>query len=125
MCHIGIISQPLTNLLKKKVLFVWTEDHGTAFATLKQALSSAPVLALSNFSKPFVIETDACDSGVGVVLMQDGHPLTFLSKALGPKSKGLSTYEEYMAILIAVQHWRQYLQQAEFYIHTYIHTYIL
>jgi hypothetical protein len=56
------------------------------------------VLALLNFSKPFALETDASDSGIGVVLLQEGHPLAFLSKALGPKSKGLSTYEkEYIA----------------------------
>jgi hypothetical protein len=61
-------------------------------------------LALPNFTKPFIIETDASDGGVGVVLMQDGHPLAFLSKALGPRTKGLSTYEkEFVAILLAVQ----------------------
>lgn len=52
---------------------------------------------------------------MGAVLLQDGHPLAFVSKALGPKSRGLSTYEkEYMAILIAVEHWRPYLQHGEF-----------
>lgn len=54
---------------------------------------------------------DASDSGVGAVLMQDGHPLAFFSNALGPKSRGLSTYEkEFMAILLAVQTWQSYLQ---------------
>jgi hypothetical protein len=74
---------------------------------------------LPNFSKPFSIEIDASGHGIGVVLLQDGHPLAFLSKALGPKSMGLSAYEqEYMAILLAVQQWRQYLQHAEFLIYT-------
>jgi hypothetical protein len=37
--------------------------------------------------------------------MQEGHPLAFISKALGPRTKGLSTYEkEYLAILIVVEH---------------------
>lgn len=73
------------------------------------------MLALPNFAKSFTIETDASDSGVGAVLMQDGHPLAFLSKALGIKSKGLSTYEkEFMAILLVVQAWRLYLQFQEF-----------
>jgi hypothetical protein len=76
-------------------------------------------LALPNFAKPFVIETDASDSGLGAVLMQDGHPLAFSSKALGPKSRGLSTYEkEFMPILLAVQAWRPYLQFQEFLILT-------
>ena len=109
--HFGIISKPLSNLLKKHTLFIWTPDHESAFQALKAALCQSPVLALPNFARPFTIETDASDVGVGAVLMQDGHPLAYLSKALGTKSKGLSTYEkEFLAILLAVQAWRSYLQ---------------
>lgn len=82
--HFGIISRPLTTLLKKGCLFIWTSEHDTAFATLKSALSTAPVLALPDFSLPFEIETDACDSSVGAMLMQKDHPLAFISKSLGP-----------------------------------------
>lgn len=82
--HSGLISKPLTNLLKKGHVFAWTGDTKTAFLTLKQALITAPVLALPDFSKQFVIETDACDVGIGAVLMQEGHPLAFVSKGLGP-----------------------------------------
>jgi hypothetical protein len=115
----GIISRPLFDLLKKNSLFIWTTDHQQAFDTLNQALSSAPVLALPDFSQPFSIYTDACSKGVGVVLMQNGHPLAYLSRALGPKTQGLSIYEkEYLAILLAVAHWRSYLQLAEFTIFT-------
>lgn len=82
-------------------------DHDLAFHTLQQALLSALVLALPNFSSQFIIEIDASDLGIGAVLMQHGHPLAFLSKALGPKSRDLSTYEkEYMAIIVVVQQWR-------------------
>jgi hypothetical protein len=98
--HFGMISRPLFDLLKKHTLFVWTPEHQKAFELLKQTLMSAPVLALPDFTKPFCIYTDACQTGVGAVLMQQGHPLAFLSRALGPKNQGLSTYEkEYMAIL--------------------------
>jgi hypothetical protein len=117
--HFGLISRPLTELLKKNILFVWTPDHQQAFETLKHALISAPVLALPDFSQPFCIYTDACKTGVGAVLMQNGHPLAFLSKALGIKNQGLSTYEkEYLVIIIAVTQWRTYLQLAEFHIYT-------
>jgi hypothetical protein len=117
--HFGVISKPLTDLLKKSVIFVWTSEHEKSFCALKQALCSSPVLALPNFSKPFCIETDASGHGIGAVLLQNGHPLAFLSKALSPKSMGLSAYEkEYMAILLALQQWRQYLQHAEFLIYT-------
>jgi hypothetical protein len=48
---------------------VWTTVHQEAFQVFKQALISAPVLKLHDFSQPFVIETDAYDKGVGAVLM--------------------------------------------------------
>ena len=62
------------------------------------------MLALPDFTKQFEIETDACDVGVGAVLLQGGHPIAFVSRGLGPRTKGLSTYEkEYIAILLAVE----------------------
>jgi hypothetical protein len=86
---------------------------------LKESLSSAPVLALPDFTKFFAIETDACKHGVGAVLLQEEHPLAFISKPLGVKTQGLSTYEkEYLAILVAVEQWRPYLLHAEFVIYT-------
>ncbi|WVZ49086.1 hypothetical protein U9M48_000467 [Paspalum notatum var. saurae] len=117
--HFGIISRPLFDLLKKHALFIWTNDHDVAFQTLKQALCSAPVLTLPDFSKKFCLETDASGSGVGAVLLQEGHPIAFISKALSLKNQGLSTYEkEYLAILLAVEQWRCYLQHGEFVIFT-------
>ncbi|WVZ95473.1 hypothetical protein U9M48_041234 [Paspalum notatum var. saurae] len=96
-------------------LFIWAPLHEEAFQALKNALVTAPVLALPDFSQPFCIETDASGVGVGAVLMQRGHPLAYLSKALGPRTMGLSAYEkEYLAILIAVDQWRHYLQLGEF-----------
>jgi hypothetical protein len=87
--HYAIIARPLTYLLKKGVLFVWTSTHSVAFNTLKQALIFAPVLALPDFTKTFQLQTDASDHGVGAMLLQEGHPLAFISKALGPRSRGL------------------------------------
>lgn len=65
-----------------------------AFQTLKQAMSTTLVLALPDFQQPFVVETDASDQGLGVVLLQQGRPLAYLSKALGVKNKQLSIYEK-------------------------------
>jgi hypothetical protein len=67
--HFAILAKPLMQLLKKHHLFVWTNDHHKAFEALQQALCSAPVLAIPNFTKPFAIETDACQHGVGAVLL--------------------------------------------------------
>jgi hypothetical protein len=104
ICHFGVICQPLTALLKKGVLYIWTSDHACAFHTLKTALTQALVLSLPDFASPFFIETDASAVGVGAILMQHGHPLAFPSKALGPKSSGVSTYEkDYLTVILAVQ----------------------
>lgn len=117
--NFGVLSKPLTDLLKKNTIYVWTSTHELAFSALKHALCSALVLALPDFSKPFCVETDASGLGVGTVLMQEGHPLAFISKHLSPKNLGLSTYEkEYLAILMAIEQWRPYLQYGEFVIKT-------
>jgi hypothetical protein len=53
--------------------------------------------------------------GIGAVLTQEGHPLAFVSKALNTETQGLSTYKkEYLAVLLAVNQWRPYLQHSEF-----------
>jgi hypothetical protein len=118
----AIIARPLTLLLKKKS-FIWTESATTAFQALKQAMSSTPVLCLPDFSKQFVVETDACDTGIGVVLMQDQHPIAYLSKPLGAAHLALSIYDkEFLALLMAIERWRPYLQRAEFLIRTDHHS---
>lgn len=117
--NFGVISKPLTNLLRKNVLYIWTSIEEQAFQTLKHALVQAPVLALPYFTKEFVLETDASAVGVGAVLMQQGHPLAFFSKALGPRNQTLSTYDkECLAIILAIDKWKSYLQHNPFVIHT-------
>lgn len=112
-----MISRPLTQLLKKNNKFQWTQVEQQAFDTLKTALVHSPGLALPDFKKPFTVETDASDCGMGAVLMQ--HPISYLSKAFCDKNKGLSTYEkECMAVLLAIDKWRSYLQHLEFILKT-------
>lgn len=85
----GIIAKPLTDLIKRGHLFLWTSITEQAFHTLKTALTSAPVLALPDFSKTFVVETDASGKRIRAVLQQNGHQIAFISRALGPKNQGL------------------------------------
>jgi len=68
--HFGIISKPLMDLLRKGAVYVWTDIQDKAFSALKQALTTAPVLGLPDFSRPFSIETDASGTRIGAVLMQ-------------------------------------------------------
>lgn len=82
----------MTNLLKKNA-FLWTKIADQAFETLKEAMATTPVLALPNYDKEFTLECDASGVGIGAVLMQEGHTIAYISKALAPKHLGLSTYE--------------------------------
>ncbi|VFQ83690.1 unnamed protein product [Cuscuta campestris] len=72
----ALIAVPLTNLLKKDS-FQWTDDVDSRFQHLKRAITTAPVLRLLDFTKPFSLETDAFSKGIGAVLLQEGHPLVY------------------------------------------------
>uniref|UniRef100_A0A8R7RBD8 Reverse transcriptase domain-containing protein n=1 Tax=Triticum urartu TaxID=4572 RepID=A0A8R7RBD8_TRIUA len=112
--HYGIIAKPLTSLLTKKG-FEWTERAQIAFDLLKRGMVTAPVLTLPDFARSFSLETDACDTSVDAVLAQEGHPVTFFSKALSMRKQKLSTYEkEFIAVMMVIDKWRAYLQQGPF-----------
>jgi hypothetical protein len=104
-----VIAKPLTSLLKKKAL-EWSDKATASFLELEHAMISTPVLRLPDFRKLFVVETDACDSGIGAVLMRDQHPIAFLSEPLSKQHLSLSIYDkEFLARLMAVERWRPYL----------------
>ncbi|WVZ53938.1 hypothetical protein U9M48_004823 [Paspalum notatum var. saurae] len=110
----GILARPLTQLLKKNS-FLWTDQAQAAFIALKLAMQQAPILALPDFQLTFVVETDACALGIGAVLLQNERPIAFLSKPLGERHRYLSIYEkEFLALIMAVERWRSYLQRNEF-----------
>ena len=106
---------PLTNLLSKRVKFIWTDACQYAFDKIKSVLISSPVLNAPNFEKPFKLATDASDNGVGAILLQtdvDGidHPVSYFSKRFNPHQKNYSTIEkETLALLLALQHFDVYL----------------
>lgn len=70
-----------------------SEDSTHAFHAPKRAVVTAPVLALPNFTKKFVIETDASGKDIGAFLMQDQRLIAYISKSLGPKQQTMSIYE--------------------------------
>ncbi|GAU23864.1 hypothetical protein TSUD_369720 [Trifolium subterraneum] len=109
---------PLTDLLKKDA-FVWNNEAETSFNKLKHAITSAPVLRLPDFSKPFTLETDASGTGVGAVLTQQGQPIAFFSKKLSPRRQKQSAYiRELLVITEALAKFRHYLLGHKFIIKT-------
>lgn len=98
---------------------MWSDYATNAFKLLQSALSSAPVLSLPSFFETFTIEADASGKVIGVVLMQNQHPIPYISNALGPRHQTMSIYErELLAIVCVVQKWGAYLSHALFIIKT-------
>nr|KYP31052.1 Retrovirus-related Pol polyprotein from transposon 17.6 [Cajanus cajan] len=109
ICGYVAIATPLTDLLKA-TQFNWNTSAQQAFTQLKSRITSAPVLALPDFTSSFVVETDASATAIGAVLSQKGHPIAFFSKKLCPKMQSESVYvREMFAVTEAVKKWRQYL----------------
>jgi hypothetical protein len=114
----GVIAAPLTVLLKKEG-FSWTEEATKAFTTLKTAVTSAPVLALPDFNKQFIVECDASTHHFGTVLIQDAHPIAFFSWPVAPRHRSLAAYEqELIGLVHAVWHWHPYLWGCRFIVRT-------
>lgn len=110
----GVISKPLNKLLRKDS-FMWDEEATKAFEALKRAMTTTPVLAFLDFAKTFIVETDASGIGMGAVLMQDGRPIAYLSRAFGLKNMGLSIYEKkFIVVLLAINKWKHYVQGNHF-----------
>jgi hypothetical protein len=77
------------------------------------------MLALPDFSLPFTLEADACDYGIGAMLMQQGKHVSFLSKKIGLGSAALSTYDkEAMSILEDLKKWKHYFSTSSLIIKT-------
>lgn len=108
------IAKPLTELLKKEVTFHWDSEQNDAFGTLRDALCSEPLLQYPDFTKPFVVTTDASQTAIGAILSQGkigkDLPIAYTSRLLNDAEQNYSTIErELLAIVYAVNHFRPYL----------------
>ena len=110
---------PLHRLTCKDTPFKWTAECAAAFDYLKGVLSSAPVVTMPDFSKPFKVYTDASLEAVGAVLAQDRDGLervvVYASQSLTSPEKRWSTFDrELWAIVWAVRQFRHYIGSAAF-----------
>jgi hypothetical protein len=104
------IAKPITELLKKEAKFVWGQKCEDAFHTLRQHLTTAPVLAQPDSSKPFDVYCDASGTGLGCVLMQDNRVIAYASRGLRPHEQNYPTHDlELVAVVHALKMWRHYL----------------
>jgi hypothetical protein len=108
------IARPLTHLLAKDALFIFTEESLQAFQTLKKALISAPVIQPPNWHLPFEIMCDASDYAIGVVLGQlmdkKQYAISYVSKTLtGPQLNYTTMEKELLAVVSAIEKFRSYL----------------
>jgi hypothetical protein len=116
------ISKPLFDLTKKHVDFVWTSECDHAFNSIKQLLTTAPVLALPDFNRSFKIHCDASNYSIGAVISQqfdEGEkPIAYASRILNSSEINYSTSEkELLAIVWSSKHFKQYIygRDIEFY----------
>ena len=94
------LASPLHELVKKYTPFCWTEKHEQAFKRLKGQLTNAPILHLPNFAKTFELQCDASGVGIGVVLLQGGHPIAYFSEKLHGATLNYPIYNKELYALV-------------------------
>lgn len=123
---------PLTRLTSGKVNFVWTDNCQTSFDQLKLYLACDPVIMASDFTLPFILQTDANDVGLGTVLLHESggvlHPAAYHSAKFNGHQLAYSAIEkELLAIVSAIKKFEWYLyghQQLKMYVYRSHPTYI-
>jgi hypothetical protein len=109
----------MTELLKKGVKFSWNQKCDDAFHILRNHLTTAPVLAQPDVSKPFDIYCDASGTGLGCVLMQNCRVIAYASRALRVHEQNYLTHDlELAAVIHTLKIWRHHLMGAKCHIYT-------
>nr|GEV41056.1 putative reverse transcriptase domain-containing protein [Tanacetum cinerariifolium] len=104
------IAKSMTKLTHKEVKFDWGNKEEAAFQLIKQKLCSAPILALPEGNKDFVVYYDASDKGLGIVLMQREKVIAYASRQLKIYEENYTTHDlELGSVVFALKIWRRYL----------------
>jgi len=108
------ITKPLTKRLKGKQQIIIDEEYTKTFEYCKTLLCNDPLLRYPDFTKPFILTTDASNFAIGAVLSQgtmgSDRPLAFASRTLNEAEVNYSTVEkEMLAIVWGIKHFRPYL----------------
>nr|GEU52990.1 retrotransposon protein, putative, Ty3-gypsy subclass [Tanacetum cinerariifolium] len=106
------IAKSMTKLTQKKVKFDWGDKEEAAFQLIKQKLCSAPILALPERSKDFIVYCDVLIKGLGAVLMQREKVIAYASKQLKIHEKNYTTHDlELGAVVFTLKIWRHYMRK--------------
>ena len=122
--NFAAIAKPLHRLTEKNTDFKWTVECQHAFDVLRACLSSPPVLSYPDYSRRFVLDTDASDIGIGAVLSQEDATgsevvIAYASRTLSrPEQRYCVTRKELLAAVEFIHHFRQYLLGREFTLRT-------
>ena len=109
----------LRELIKKDVLFEWTASHQKVFNLVKDLICKATTLAYFDPGKETVLQVDASLSGLGATLLQEGKPISFVSKALTDTEKRYANIErEMLAVVFACERYRTYVYGKPFTVHS-------
>lgn len=101
---------PLRELLKKNVLYQWTQLHDKVFDEIKKCILNSNILVPFDPSKELVIQCDASSGGLGCGLLQDGKPISFASRSLTACERNYSQIEkEMLSILFACTKFKFYI----------------
>lgn len=116
------ITYPLNMLTRKGVPFEWNSECQKSFETLKQKLTSPPVLDYPDFSlkNKFIVQTDASKNALGIILSnENGRPIAYASRSLNKGERNYPIIEkELLAIVWALKYFRPYLYGRPFKVRT-------
>ena len=116
---------PLTDLIRKGQpnTIDWTPENVKIFHKVKEIVGTEPFLQLPNFDKPFVLQVDASDLGIGAALLQDYDgtlmPVAFASRKLSPRERRFAVIEkECLAVIHGVKKFHRFLYGIRFVLQT-------
>ena len=117
------IARPLYKLTEEQREFRWTSECEDAFRRLQSLLTTSPILAFPTVDGSFILDTDASNTGLGVVLSQiqkgEEKVIAFHSKSLSKSERNYCvTRKELLAVIVAVKTYHHYLCGRQFLIRT-------
>ena len=119
MPHLSDVMKPIRDLTKQGIDFMWGRAQEDAFKEIKKLATASPILAFYDQNKELILQCDASNKGLGAVLLQDGRPVAYKSRALSPTEVRYATIEkEMLAIVWGLEKFHQYTYGRQVQVHS-------